>query len=104
MSNGNKPTMSEPMLLEGEVLLVEEMAKICGVERDWLHTRIEQEVIHAVQREGCYYLCSTSVTRIQQVATIERTFDADPQLAALVADLSEEVRRLRRELQRIHKD
>ena len=99
MNNANKPTtMTEAQLLEGEVLLVEEMARICGVKHDWLHTRIQEDVIHAVERDGAYYLCSTSVMRIQQVAKIEQTYDADPQLAALVADLSEEIRRLRRQL------
>jgi chaperone modulatory protein CbpM len=90
----------QPQLLEGEVLLVEEMARLCCVTTDWLHTRIEQEVIHAVHREGAYYLSSATVVRVQQVAQIEQTYDADPQLAALVADLVEEVQHLRRQLKR----
>lgn len=100
MNNSQNPAEPfEPQLLEGEVLQVQEMARICGVSHDWLQTRIQQEVIHATQKNGCYYLCSTSIVRIQQVFQIERTYDADPQLAALVADLTEEVRRLRQELQ-----
>ena len=90
----------QPQLLEGEVLRVEEMARLCCVTTDWLHERIEQEVIHAVHREGTYYLSSATVIRVQQVAKIEQTYDADPQLAALVADLVEEVQQLRRQLKR----
>jgi chaperone modulatory protein CbpM len=41
------------------------------------------------------------VLRIEQLARIEQTYDADPQLAALVADLVEEVRDLRRRLDRV---
>jgi chaperone modulatory protein CbpM len=89
---------AQPELLEGEVLHVEEMARLCGVSGQWLHARIQEEVIHAVQREGRYFLSCTSVWRIQQVFKIERTYDADPQLAGLVADLVQEVRHLRKQL------
>jgi len=40
------------------------------------------------------------VYRVQQVAKIEQTYEADPQLAALVADLMHEVQQLRRQLNR----
>jgi chaperone modulatory protein CbpM len=85
-------------LLEGEVLKLEEMARICGVSVQWLHERVEQEVIHAVDKQGFYYLECSSVVRIQQVSHIEQTYDADPQLAALVADMTEEIRRLKRQI------
>ncbi len=89
---------AEPELLEGDVLHVEEMARLCGVSGQWLHSRIQDEVIHAVEREGRYFVSCTSVWRIQQVFKIERTYDADPQLAGLVADLVQEVRHLRKQL------
>jgi chaperone modulatory protein CbpM len=90
----------QPQLLEGEVLRVEEMARLCCVSTEWLQARIEQEVVHAVHRDGTYYLSSATVIRVQQVAKIEQTYDADPQLAALVADLVEEVQHLRQQLKR----
>jgi chaperone modulatory protein CbpM len=90
----------QPQLLEGEVLRVEEMARLCCVTTEWLQARIEQEVVHAVHRDGAYYLSSATVIRVQQVAKIEQTYDADPQLAALVADLVEEVQHLRQQLKR----
>lgn len=94
----SKGLHAEPEFLEGDVLQVEEMARLCGVNSQWLHARIEQEVIQAVEREGIYFLSCTSVWRIQQVFKIERTYDADPQLAGLVADLVQEVRHLRKQL------
>ena len=57
-------------------------------------------MVHAVYRDGTYYLSSATVIRVQQVAKIEQTYDADPQLAALVADLVEEVQHLRQQLKR----
>ena len=35
------------------------------------------------------------IVRTRRIADLERTFDADPQLAALTADLMEEVQQLR---------
>ena len=98
-TSNQSPFTREPQLLEGEVLQIDEMARICGVSHEWLHSRIEQQVIHATRRDGSYYLCCSNIVRVQQVFNIEQTYDADPQLAALVADLSEEVQRLRRQLQ-----
>ncbi len=90
----------QPQFLEGEVLRLEEMARLCSVKTEWLQARIEQEVVHAVPRDGTYYLSSATVIRVQQVAKIEQTYDADPQLAALVADLVEEVQHLRQQIKR----
>ncbi|MEG0787551.1 MAG: MerR family transcriptional regulator [Comamonas sp.] len=39
-----------------------------------------------------------TVLRARRIAELERIFDADPQLAAMTADLLEEVRQLRRRL------
>jgi chaperone modulatory protein CbpM len=92
---------TQPQLIEGEALHIEEMAKLCCVSTQWIHTRIEQEVIDAVIKDGQYYFTGSSVVRVEQLARIEQTYDADPQLAALVADLIEEVRNLRRQLNRV---
>ena len=88
-------------LLDDEELGLQEVAKICCVNVQWLHERIEQEVIHPVKRGDTYYFSSATVTRIQHVMHVEQAFDADPQLAALVADLTEEVRSLKREIRRL---
>jgi chaperone modulatory protein CbpM len=39
---------------------------------------------------------SAALVRVRRIANLESAFDADPQLAALAADLMEEVARLRR--------
>jgi len=42
---------------------------------------------------------SQTLVRARRIAHLEHSFDADPQLAALTADLIEEVQMLRRKLQ-----
>lgn len=97
-TTNQSPSINEPQFLEGEVLQIDEMARICGVSKQWLQARIDQQVIRATHTNGSFYLCCSSIVRIQHVFNIEQTYDADPQLAALVADLSEEVQRLRKQL------
>jgi chaperone modulatory protein CbpM len=82
-------------VIDGEMLHADDIARICCVTTHWVHTRIEQEILHAVMRDGTYYFSSQMLYRAKQVANIEHQYDADPQLAALVADLVEEVRALR---------
>ncbi len=77
----------------------EDVARVCRLSLDWITTRIEDDVLPARSRGGRYYLTCATVWRVQQIERIERQFDADPQLAALVTDLMEEVRALR---QRLH--
>lgn len=88
-------TPHTPELLEGEVLPAEQTARLCCVSTKWLHDRLEQEVIYASHKDGHFYFSATMLTRIKDVAHIERTYDADPQLAALVADLMQEIRVLK---------
>jgi len=92
---------ANPELLDDQMLELREVARICCVNHQWLLERIEQEVIQPVVRDDTYYFTSATVLRIEQVIHVEQTYDADPQLAALVADLTEEVQALRRELKRL---
>lgn len=85
-------------LIEGDALSVEELARLCGVAPQWVLARVHDELLGATWRAGVCTFSAAAVWRAQQMAAIERQFDADPALAALVADLSEEVRRLRAEL------
>ena len=92
---------STPELLDEQAIELQEVARICCVNVQWLQERIEQEVIHPIKRDNTYYFTNATVLRIQQVIHIEQVYDADPQLAALVADLTEEVQTLRKELRRL---
>lgn len=91
----------------GEVLSVsafsvEELAHSVGVAVEWVHARVEAGVLEAVPGsepvEAMWRFDSVALVRARRVAQLEAMFDADPQLAALTADLIEEVTRLRRQL------
>ena len=91
----------------GEVLgvgsfTVEELAHSAGVAVEWVHARVEAGVLHVDSGGepgvGLWRFDSVALVRARRIAQFETVFDADPQLAALTADLIEEVTRLRRHL------
>lgn len=77
---------------------IEEAARACGMEVRWLQERVEACVLHVDAASGAWRFDSATLIRARRVAQLETCFDADPQLAALTADLIEEVARLRRQL------
>ena len=90
---------------DGEVLgdsafTAEDLARACGVQVGWVHERVEAGVLHVNAATGEWRFDSATLVRARRVARLEADFDADPQLAALTADLMEEVQRLRRRLRR----
>lgn len=74
----------------------EELARVCGVSVTWVHTHVEAGVIDAEPAGGRFG--SAALLRARRIAQLEASFDADPQLAALTADLMDEVAHLRRRL------
>lgn len=85
-------------LIEGDMLCIEDLARLCCVSTDWVEARLLDELLTAERRDGVYYFSSETLWRARQMAWVEQQFDADPALAALVADLTEEVRQLRSRL------
>lgn len=87
-------------LLDASALGVEELAHTCAVDTHWVVERVEAGLITA-QSDGSvagWRFESTQVVRARRIAGLERDMDANPELAALVADLVEEVQHLRRQL------
>lgn len=82
-------------LIEGDMLCLEDFARLCSVSTDWVLARVQDEVLSATWREAACFLSSATLWRARQMVAIERQFDADPALAALVTDMVEEIRRLR---------
>ena len=99
-------------------LSASELARSCGVELAWVVERVESGVLELVSADvnpapvavaSAGYVAgdaanrswrfdSVTLVRARRLVALETTFDADPQLAALTADLIEEVARLRRRL------
>jgi chaperone modulatory protein CbpM len=84
--------------IEGDTLNIEDLARLCCVTTDWVEARLLDELLVAERRDGIDYFSSATRWRARQMAWVEQQFDADPILAALVADLTEEVRQLRERL------
>ena len=76
-----------------EEVTLDEAASICGVEIDWLVCRIGEGFFPDAD-EG--YFPAQSLLRARRMIEIERNFEASPELAALFADLLDELDALRR--------
>jgi chaperone modulatory protein CbpM len=86
-------------LLDEVALTLEELAHACAVEPQWIVERVEAEILG----DGSLHIAhsrftSHDLTRARRLRQLERDFDAAPELAALTADLIEEVERLKRRL------
>ena len=86
------------VLDEASALTLEELAAACAVETHWVVERVEAGYIGdfaAVSRTR-WRFAGAELARARRLASLERDMDANPELAALVADLIEEVQALRR--------
>ena len=89
--------MSEPM----EFLTLEQLCSVCALERDWLVVRVRDGLIPAEGESDSEWRFTTStLSRVRRMRDIERSYDAAPELAALVADMLEELDALRARLRR----
>lgn len=97
--------MTDPIvaqLLEDARLTLEEIAASCHVDVGWVvaraHDVLAQE-LPSTDPQG-WRFSGTDLLRLRRIRALERDFDAVPELAALVADLLEELDRLRARLRR----
>ena len=89
-------------LLEESWLTLEQMAAACAVEPDWLLRHLDEGLIpHAESVSGVWRFSRACVLRVRRIRQVERDFDAVPELAALFADMLEEMDELRLRLRRI---
>lgn len=88
--------MSDEEILEGACLTLEQLCAAAALDRDWLVRHVEEGLIPASGALVAEWRFSTvHVTRARRMREIERTYEAAPELAALVADLLEELDELR---------
>jgi len=90
------------LLLEDALLTVEELAFSCAVSREWVIEHVHAGLVSGEfgpdPRE--WRFSGSDLLRLRRVVGLERDFEANPELASLVADLSEELQRLRVRLRR----
>lgn len=88
-------------LLEESWLTLEQVAAACTVEPEWLILHIEEGLFPVTESiGGTWRFSSTNLQRARRMHELEQNFDATPELAALVADMQEEIDHLRARLHR----
>lgn len=82
---------------------LDDLCRLGFVEACWLEQRLSDGILlacpDAPDATRCYN--ALTLTRLRRLACIERDFEAVPELAALVADLEEELRCVKERLRRL---
>ena len=93
--------MSEQEILEEACLTLEQLCAAAALERDWLIRHVEEGLIPVSGTVIAEWRFTTvHLARARRMREIERTYDAEPELAALVADMLDELDELRARLRR----
>ena len=88
-------------LLDDACLTLEELSRACAVRSDWVVERVREGLLPAPgESPEAWRFGSRELWRARQMLRIERDFEAVPELAALVADLLEELDQMRERLRR----
>ncbi|WP_323143882.1 chaperone modulator CbpM [Massilia phyllosphaerae] len=89
------------VLLDEVALTLEELARACDVEPDWVVRHVHAGVLgsQAEVQVTALRFRSIDLMRARRLVRIERDFDANEDLAALVVDMADEIRRLRTRMQ-----
>jgi chaperone modulatory protein CbpM len=89
------------VMLDDACLTLEQVASACAVETDWVVRHVAEGLFPATGASSAEWrFTSAALLRARRMHAIERDFDAAPELAALVADMLEEVDELRARLRR----
>lgn len=88
-------------VLEEACLTLEELASAGSVSTEWVVRHVEEGVFSGMRGAAAEWrFSSRDLWRVRHIYTLERDFDAAPELAALVADLLEELDALRARMRR----
>ena len=89
----------------GAALTLDALARACRMDADWVMARLQDGLLQpgavGVDDPRTWRFSGATVVRARRIAHLEVTFDADPHLAALTADLIEEVATLRQQLRHL---
>lgn len=88
------------VLLEQSALTLDELAQACSVEITWVVQHVTTGILleAAPDDPTAWRFSSADLVRARRLLQVERDFEANHDVAALVVDLSEEIRRLRSKL------
>src|SRR5437763_768435 len=100
-NNNNLSTNLSGVLLDDVALTLDELARAVDVEPDWVVRHVRAGTLGggtSVVQITSWRLRSGDLVRARRLLRVERDFDADEDLAGLVVDLGDEIRRLRARL------
>ena len=95
------------VLLDEVQLSIDELARACAVERTWIVQHVQDGFLECIsiklmsysdEGENEWRFASRELVRARKLVSFERDFDANPEVAALLVDLLEEIAELRRRL------
>jgi len=88
-------------VLEEGLLTLDELCRSAAVSADWVHRRVDEGLLPLPPTAaGGWRFDAVMLRRVRCMRQLEVDFDAVPELAALVADLQDEMARLRARLAR----
>jgi chaperone modulatory protein CbpM len=86
---------------DGACFTLEELCAACALEQEWVMRRVEEGLFPVSGSAAAEWRFSrVALARARRMREFERDFDAVPELAALVADMLEEMDELRARLRR----
>lgn len=90
------------LLLDEARLSLDELAMSCTVSREWVIEHVQSGVLSAASGTdpAQWAFTGRDLLRTRRLFELERSFDANPELAGLVTDLLDELERLRTRLRR----
>jgi chaperone modulatory protein CbpM len=93
---------NDSLLLDDALIGLAELAGNCNVTHEWIieHVRAGVLLEHPSPDPSRWSFTSHDLLRARHLCTVERQFDANPELAGLFVDLVEELQRLRARLRR----
>ena len=103
----NNDNIVSGVLIDEAALTIVELANACSVEYTWVVQHVDDGLLEcsggimsaAVSRVDTaeWRFASAALNRARRLANIERTFDANAEVAALVVDLLDEVATLKQQ-------
>lgn len=99
----NDPTHPVHAVLDDVWLDLADLCRLSGVTEVWVLQRLEEGLLpsEGLQVREALRFNVHDLHRVRRMASLERDFDAVPELASLVIDLEQELARLRARLRRL---
>jgi len=92
--------------IEQSPLTLDEVIVSCRVTREWVVEHVHAGVLlsETPQPPEQWRFSSRDLARVRRILELESRFDANPELAGLVADLFDELERLRARVRRAEEE